>query len=101
MSRARHFKAGGAVPSGPMPELLAGNKDVIAEAKAKKAGGSVGASAGGGSLGAGGFKKGGKIVDMGGSKMKRNMNRPGRKMGGRVGADKSPLSSAHRGVGGG
>lgn len=44
-----------------------------------------------------GKKKGGKAVGkMHGSKSRLRLDKPGRKMGGRVGADTSPLSSANR-----
>lgn len=40
-------------------------------------------------------KKGGKVMGaMSGALSRHRLDRPGRKMGGRVGADKSPLSSA-------
>lgn len=49
-------------------------------------------------------KKGGKVKKkesaMHGAKAKHRLDRPGRKMGGRCGADKSPLSSAHKKSGG-
>ena len=42
-------------------------------------------------------KKGGKVVGCAGGDMaKKRMDRPQRASGGRVGADKNPLSSAHR-----
>lgn len=44
-------------------------------------------------------KKGGKVKKesaMHGAKAKHRLDKPGRKMGGRCGADKSPLSSAHK-----
>jgi hypothetical protein len=44
-----------------------------------------------------GKKDGGKVIGlMTGGAVTPRMDRPGRKMGGRVGADRSPLSSAHR-----
>ncbi len=44
-------------------------------------------------------KRGGKVKEVGhveGKKSKMRLDRPGRKTGGRVGADKSPLSTAAR-----
>lgn len=58
---------------------VSGNPDVFKEAAERKKGGAVG-------------KKIGKIH---GSHPVHRMDRPGRKTGGRVGADRSPLSSAH------
>lgn len=46
-----------------------------------------------------GYKRGGRIgkeVEMAGEKMKANLSRPGRKMGGRVGCEDSPLSGASK-----
>ena len=60
-----------------MPDKVSGNPNVFAEAKARK--------------------KGGKVCGPAGGKMaKMRMDRPKRASGGRVGADKMPLSSAHR-----
>lgn len=78
MSRARHTKkaAGGGVMK------VSGNPDVFKEAESRK--------------------KGGKVLGkMGGMKAKHRMDKPGRKRGGRVGADKAPLSSAHGTTGAG
>lgn len=58
-----------------MPDKVSGNPNVFAEAKARK--------------------KGGKCMTPDGK-----MAKPRRASGGRVGADKSPLSSAHGGSGG-
>ena len=69
---ARHRKgraSGGIAVAG-------GNPNVLEEARAKKKGGAVM----------------GKIA---GPLSRHRLDKPGRKMGGRVGADKSPLSSAH------
>lgn len=70
---ARHrkgHKAGGGIM------VAAGNPDVIKDAEQKK--------------------KGGKVVGkMHGAASRPRLDRPGRKSGGRVGADKSPLSTAH------
>lgn len=71
---ARHkqaFKSGGIATS-----VAGGNPKVIAEAEEKK--------------------KGGKAVGkMQGPMSRHRLDKPGRKTGGRVGADKSPLSSAN------
>lgn len=75
MSRARHAgktkMTGGVKPEVASPALVSGNPKVAAEAKARKDGGAVH----------------GKMSAM-------RLDRPGRKRGGRVGADTSPLSSA-------
>ena len=71
-----HRARGGAAEK---PDLVSGNPNVIREAEEKK--------------------KGGKVVGkIGGHSAKHRLDRVhhrGRKSGGRVGADKSPLSSAH------
>mgnify|MGYP000885684004 CR=1 FL=1 len=77
MSRARHMKGGtkmtgGKSVSDPVPTLASGNKDVASEAKQAR-------------------KDGGEVM---GKKSMMRLDRPGRKSGGRVGADKSPLSAA-------
>ena len=78
MSRARHNMKGGTKMTGgkavkdPAPKLVSGDPDVASEAKA--------------------HRKDGGSVD--GKMSKMNLGRPGRKSGGRVGADKSPLSGA-------
>lgn len=74
MSRARH---GGKKSGGKAAVQAGGNPFVMKEAKERK--------------------KGGKVVDCGpeGSMAKKRRDRPGRASGGRVGADRSPLSSAH------
>lgn len=64
--------------SGPKPAKIAGNADVFAEV---------------------GRKHGGKTKHVGamsGAKAKHRLDKPGRKFGGRAGADRSPLSSAHK-----
>ncbi|MBN9433994.1 MAG: hypothetical protein J0I45_16305 [Bosea sp.] len=82
MSKIRHKKNGGVVPSDPSPkDVYAGaESNVVKEAKERKHGGPV-------------EKKGEKIE---GGKTRMRLDRPGRKMGGRVGADAAPLSSAAR-----
>lgn len=65
-----------------MPDKVSGNPKVFAEAKARK--------------------KGGKVCGSPDGKMaKMRMDRPRRASGGGVGADKNPLSSAHRTTGAG
>jgi hypothetical protein len=59
-----------------MPDKVAGNPKVFAEAKARK--------------------RGGKACAPEGDKAKMRMDRPRRASGGKVGADKHPFSSAHR-----
>lgn len=78
MSRARHKRAdGGMAVKDTVPSDVRAGKDsnVVKEAEAKKRGGKVV----------------GKVT---GGKSRLRLDRPGRKTGGRVGADKSPLSSA-------
>ena len=72
MSRARHKAAGGSLKD-PAPKMVyaGGSSNVVKEAKQKK--------------------KGGKVI---GKSAKHRLDRPGRKSGGRCGADKAPLSSA-------
>lgn len=69
-------KAGG----GGLPMKVSGNPDVFKEAESRKKGGKVKAKAS-------------MKADEG--KTRHRLDRPGRKSGGRVGADKAPLSSAH------
>lgn len=69
---------------GGLPMKAAGNPEVFKEAEAKKRGGKVK-----------------KMMKAEGGKPKHRMDRPGRKTGGRVGADKAPLSSAHGTTGAG
>jgi hypothetical protein len=88
MSRARHKKADG----GRIGMKVSGNPDVFKEAEDKKKGGKVKRATGGGVAGVGA----GKVIGlMTGGGVRPRLDRPGRKSGGRVGADKSPLSSAH------
>ena len=95
MSKARHKKAGG----GRTNMVASGNPDVIKEAEGKedyakgdekKHGGRAKKRAAGGKV-----EPGKSIGLMTGGVVRPRMDRPGRKMGGRVGADRSPLSSAH------
>ena len=71
---ARHRKSGGRATGGIA--WAGGNPDVKKEAEEKKRGG----------------KAMGKVE---GGKSRMRLDKPGRKTGGRVGADKSPLSSAN------
>lgn len=66
---------GGVKPKASTPTVVSGNPKVIAEAKATKDA----------------FADGGVV---GGKKAAMRLDRPGRKRGGRVGADCAPLSSA-------
>lgn len=67
-------------------EDAGGNKEVMDEAKERKRGGRIPA-----------FKDGGKVMS---GKAKFRMDRPGRKKGGRVGANNTPLSTANASVSG-
>ena len=67
---------------GGLPMKAAGNPNVFKEAEKKGEGGSR--------------KHGGKVHKMHGGKSRHRSDRPGRKHGGGVGSDKSPLSSAHK-----
>lgn len=79
MSRARHEKHRRA-EGGRTEMKVSGNPDVFKEAEVRKKGGAVK-----------------KHTKMQGEKPKHRSDKmPRRASGGRVGADKSPLSSAHR-----
>lgn len=76
--KGKKGEAGGRQPVATKGEKAGGEPKVFAEA---------------------GLKRGGKAKKesaMHGAKAKHRLDRPGRKMGGRAGADKSPLSSAHK-----
>lgn len=80
MSRARHKKADG----GRINMKVSGNPDVFKEAEDRKKGGKVKRATGG------------KVIGlMTGGGVKARMDRPRRQSGGRVGANKAPLSTAH------
>lgn len=80
MSRARHNRKSG----GRTEMKVSGNPDVFDEAEDKKKGGKVKRASGG------------KVIGlMTGGGVKPRMDRPGRKRGGGVGANTSPLSTAH------
>lgn len=91
MSKIRHKRADG----GRLKMKAAGNPDVFKEAEGKedyakgdekKRGGKVKRAEGGKVLGL-----------MSGGGVKPRMDRPARKSGGRIGSDRSPMSSAHSG----
>ena len=94
MSRARHKSSGGAtMMKGP------GNPAVFREAEAKKKGGKCRATGGGvAGVGAAPAVATKTIGRMSGGAVKARLDRPGRKKGGRVGANTSPLSTAHNTV---
>ena len=83
MSKARHKKAGG----GRTEMWVSGNPDVKKEAEEKKKGGRAKRATG---------RKVKTVGFMDGGAVRPRVDRPGRKMGGRVGADKAPLSSANK-----
>ena len=91
MSRARHRKSGGRTDM-----KVSGNPDVFKEAE-----GDEGYAKGDEKKHGGKVKKhhratGGKVIGlMTGGGVRPRLDRPGRKRGGAVGADRSPLSSAH------
>lgn len=93
----KHRKDGGRTH-----EFVSGNPDVMKEAEdkhgtAKKHGGRAKHHHGKHHRATGG---GVELGLMTGGGVRQRFDKPGRKMGGRVGADKSPLSSAHKGHGG-
>lgn len=80
--------------SGGKTQVVSGNKNVIAEAEEDKTGDTDSVSRKKG--GAAKRKKGGKVVGlMTGGGVRPRLDRPGRKSGGGVGANSSPLSTAH------
>ncbi len=81
---------------GSTPMKVSGNPNVIAEAEEDKTGDEDFKKGGRAKR-----KKGGKVIGlMTGGAVRPRLDRPGRKMGGGVGANTSPLSTAH-GVSGG
>jgi hypothetical protein len=78
MKGKKHHRASG----GGLPMKAAGNPNVFKEAEKKGEGGSR--------------KHGGKVHKMHGAMSRHRLDRPGRKRGGGVGSDRSPLSSAHK-----
>ena len=82
---------------GKTPQVVSGNKNVIAEADEDTTGEDDHRKKGGAVK----RKKGGKVVGlMTGGPVRSRGDRPGRKMGGAVGANRSPLSTAHGASGG-
>jgi hypothetical protein len=90
MSRARHHAKHHKASGGRTHEIASGNPDVIKEAEGKEPYAKGDERKHGGRM----KKKHGMHPE--GKKAKHRHDRPGRKMGGRVGADRMPLSSAHR-----
>jgi len=91
MSRARHHEKKHKSSGGRAHEVVSGNPDVLKEAHGKEPYDEGDER-----------KRGGKVkkkhgMEPEGKMAKHRMDRPhkGRKSGGRVGSDKSPLSSAH------
>ena len=92
----KHHKAKG----GRTDMLVSGNPDVIKEAKGEESYDKGDEKKHGGRAKHHGKHRatGGKVTALGlmtGGAVRPRLDRPGRKMGGRVGADRSPLSSAH------
>lgn len=79
MAARHHRKAGGSVDSMAAPKQFEKSANVVKDVEGKKRGGGV-------------KKHEGHMAE--GHAAKRRMDRPGRKMGGRCGSDKAPLSSA-------
>ena len=81
---------------GTKPQLVSGNPEVVKEAEENKTGDE--------DMKKGGKvkrKKGGKVIGlMTGGPVRPRLDRPGRKAGGGVGANTSPLSTAHNSSGG-
>lgn len=88
MSKRRHKSSGGGTGM-----KVSGNPNVFKEAAAKKRGGKCRATGGG--VGVAAAPATTSIGRMSGGAVKARMDRPGRKVGGRVGANTSPLSTAH------
>jgi len=94
MSRKRHKSTGGR--AGGTDMKVSGNPNVFKEAADKKRGGKCRATGGAvAGVGSAPASQGTSIGRMSGGAVKARMDRPGRKKGGRVGADNSPLSTAH------
>lgn len=92
-----HHKHGGHAhhaKGGRTDMVVSGNPDVLEEAHEKKHGGR--AKHHKHHRAAGGKVQGTALGLMTGGAVRPRLDRPGRKMGGRVGADRSPLSSAHK-----
>lgn len=91
MSKARHNRKDG----GRTGMKVSGNPDVFKEAEDKKKGGKCRATGGSVTAGVGAAPATKTIGRMSGGAVKARMDRPGRKRGGAVGANRSPLSTAH------
>jgi hypothetical protein len=88
----KHHKASG----GRTGLIASGNPDVIKEAKGEEDYAKGDEKKHGGKVKKHKRKDGGKVLGlMTGGAVKPRMDRPGRKRGGAVGADRSPLSTAH------
>lgn len=84
--------------SGGKAQVVSGNKNVLSEADENKTGDADDHNKGGAVKKR---KKGGKVVGlMTGGTVRPRLDRPGRKSGGGVGANSSPLSTAHNVSGG-
>ena len=98
MSRARHHEKKHKASGGRAHEIVSGNPDVLKEAEGKEPYAEGDERKHGGKVKK---KKHGMMPE--GKMAKHRMDRPmhhmhkGRKSGGRVGSDRSPLSSAHKG----
>lgn len=75
--------------------VASGNPDVLKEANDDEDGAETGLKRGGRA------KKKKDVGKMHGAGVKQRLDRPGRKRGGAVGANRSPLSTAHKAGGGG
>ena len=98
--KGRHHKASG----GREGLVASGNPDVLKEAKGEMPYAKGDESDGGHHPkkrgGRAKRKDGGKVLGlMTGGGVRPRLDRPGRRMGGRVGSDRSPLSTAHRTAG--
>ena len=93
MSRARHRKSGGRTDM-----KVSGNPDVFKEAEGEESYAKGDEKKHGGKVKKHHRATGGKVIGlMTGGGVRPRLDRPGRKLGGRVGSDRSPLSSAHHG----
>jgi hypothetical protein len=93
MSRARHRAGGGRIGL-----KAAGNPDVFKEAEGKEDYAKGDEKKHGGKVKHHKRASGGKVIGlMTGGGVRPRLDRPGRKRGGAVGSDRSPLSSAHKG----
>lgn len=102
MSKMRHKKDESCGRKfGGRAQVVSGNKNVIDEAEEDKTG-DVDEHKKGGRVKKHKRATGGKVLGlMTGGGVKARLDRPGRKSGGGVGANRSPLSTAHNAGGGG